>query len=98
MAHKIVNGQQVELTADEISAIAAQEQAWKDGAYDRKMAEIRQERNRLIDAPDYIALSDKTLSDEMKPYKQGLRDNNEGIKTIDQSNAGTIATKHKENK
>jgi hypothetical protein len=28
MPHKIVNGQQVELTADEIAAIAAQEAAW----------------------------------------------------------------------
>ena len=39
MAHKIVNGQQVELTADEIAAIAAQEQAWNDGAFDRAMAD-----------------------------------------------------------
>ena len=33
MPHKIVNGQQVELTADEIAAIAAQETAWNGLAF-----------------------------------------------------------------
>jgi len=93
MAHKIVNGQQVELTADEISAIAAQEQAWNDGAYDRKMSDIRQERNRLIAETDYLALSDNTLSDDMKTYRQALRDITEGVTTLDQANAVTFPTK-----
>lgn len=93
MPHKIVNGQQVELTADEIAAIAAQETAWNAGAYDRKMSEIRQERDRLIAATDYLALSDQTLSEAMATYRQELRDITEGVTTLEQANAVTFPTK-----
>jgi len=93
MPHKIVNGQQVELTADEIAAIAAQETAWNNGAYDRKMSEIRQERDRLLAATDYLALSDQTLSAEMSTYRQALRDITEGVTTLEQANAVTFPTK-----
>jgi len=93
MPHKIVNGQQVELTADEIAAIAAQETAWNAGAYDRKMSEIRQERDRLLAATDYLALSDQTLSAEMSTYRQALRDITEGVTTLEQANAVTFPTK-----
>jgi hypothetical protein len=93
MPHKIVNGQQVELTAEEIAAIAAQEQAWNDGAFDRKMQDIRQERNRLLADTDYLALSDNTLSDEMTTYRQELRDITEGVTTLEQANAVTFPTK-----
>ena len=93
MAHKIVNGQQVELTADEIAAIAAQEQAWNDGAFDRKMYDIRQERNRLLADTDYLALSDNTLSAEMTTYRQELRDITEGVTTLEQANAVSFPTK-----
>ena len=93
MAHKIVNGQQVELTADEIAAIAAQEQAWNDGAFDRKMQDIRQQRNRLLADTDYLALSDNTLSTEMTTYRQELRDITEGVTTLEQANAVTFPTK-----
>ena len=93
MPHKIVNGQQVELTADEIAAIAAQEAAWNAGAYDRKMSEIRQERDRLLAATDYLALSDQTLSAEMSTYRQALRDITEGVTTLEQANAVTFPTK-----
>ena len=93
MAHKIVNGQQVELTVDEIAAIAAQEQAWNDGAFDRKMQDIRQQRNRLLADTDYLALSDNTLSAEMTTYRQELRDITEGVTTLEQANAVTFPTK-----
>ena len=59
---------QSEPTAEEIAAEAARleaEQPWK---------ELRQERNRLIAETDYLALSDNTMSDEMKAYRQALRD------------------------
>jgi hypothetical protein len=93
MPHKIVNGQQVELTADEIAAIAAQETAWNAGAFDRKMSEIRQKRDRLIAATDYLALSDQTLSEVMTTYRQELRDITEGVTTLEQANAVTFPTK-----
>ena len=93
MAHKIVNGQQVELTADEIAAIAAQEQTWNDGAFDRKMQDIRQQRNRLLADTDYLALSDQTLSAEMSKYRQSLRDITNGLMTVEEVNSVTFPTR-----
>ena len=39
-----------------------------------KWAELRRERNQRLFETDYLALSDVTLSDEMKTYRQALRD------------------------
>jgi len=93
MPHKIVNGQQVELTADEIAAIAAQEQAWNNGAFDRAMADLRQRRNQLLAETDYLALSDNTLSAEMTTYRQELRDITNGLTTVEEVNAVVFPTK-----
>jgi chromosome segregation ATPase len=87
MEHKIVNGIQVPLTAEEISAIQAQEAEWKAGAYDRAMSEIRQKRDSLLKSTDHFALSDNTLSDEMKLYRQALRDITEGVTTLTKAKA-----------
>lgn len=93
MPHKIVNGQQVELTADEIAAIAAQETAWNAGAFDRSMAELRSKRDRLLAETDYLALSDQTLSPEMSNYRQALRDITNGLTTVEQVDAVVFPTK-----
>ena len=37
-------------------------------------AELRQRRNQLLTETDYLALSDSTLTDEMRSYRQALRD------------------------
>lgn len=37
-------------------------------------AQVRQERNRLLAETDRFALTDQTLSDEMRAYRQALRD------------------------
>ena len=35
---------------------------------------FRQQRNQLLQETDYLALSDSTLTDEMRTYRQALRD------------------------
>ena len=35
---------------------------------------LRAERNRLLAETDYLALADATLTDEMRAYRQALRD------------------------
>ena len=35
---------------------------------------LRRERNRLLVETDYLALADATLTDEMRTYRQALRD------------------------
>ena len=93
MPHKIVNGQQVELTAAEISARQAEETAWTNGAFDRAIADVRQKRDRLLAETDYLALSDNTLSTEMSTYRTSLRDITDGVTTVEQIDAITWPTK-----
>ena len=93
MPHKIVNGQQVELTAEEISARQTEENAWNAGAFDRSMAELRSKRDRLLAATDYLALSDQTLSAEMSTYRQALRDITNGLTTVEEVDAVVFPTK-----
>ena len=52
----------------------AEEKAWADGAFDRAIASLRQDRNRLLSETDFYALSDVTMSDDIKAYRQELRD------------------------
>lgn len=36
--------------------------------------ELREKRNNLLAETDYLALADSTLTDEMRTYRQALRD------------------------
>ena len=60
----------VDLIDEEIAAI----QADYDADADLRLESFRQERNRRLAETDYLALSDVTLSDEMRTYRQALRD------------------------
>ena len=78
MPHKIVNGQQVELTAEEIAQRQADETVWNNGAKDRAVAELRTKRDRLLAKDDWRIIKAKetgsTLSASFKTYRQALRD------------------------
>ena len=80
--HKMINGERVQLTAEEETARATEEQAWSDGAFDRAIADLRSKRNRLLSDTDFYALSDVTLSDDMTTYRQALRDLPSGKDTV----------------
>ena len=93
MPHKLVNGVQIELTAEEITARQAEEATWAAGAFDRALSTLRSKRNALLAATDYLALSDNTLSAPMSTYRQNLRDLTEGLSTVNQINAVVWPTK-----
>jgi hypothetical protein len=93
MEHKLINGIKVPLTAEEIAQRQADELAWKSGEKDRLIADIRSKRNALLKETDYLALSDNTLSDEMKSYRQALRDITEGVTTLTKAKAVKFPTK-----
>jgi hypothetical protein len=38
------------------------------------LADLRSKRNQLLAETDYLALADSTLTDEMRTYRQALRD------------------------
>ena len=91
--HHNINGVQVPFTAEEEAQRDAEELAYADGAFDRAMADLRQKRNSLLTATDYLALSDNTLSADMTTYRQSLRDITDGLTTLDEVNAVTFPTK-----
>jgi hypothetical protein len=91
--HHNINGVQVPFTAEEEAQRDAEEQAWNDGAFDRAMADLRQRRDSLLKATDYLALSDNTLSADMTTYRQDLRDITNGLTTVADVNAVTWPTK-----
>tara|TARA_R100000654_G_scaffold14499_2_gene31252 strand:- start:3 stop:296 length:294 start_codon:yes stop_codon:yes gene_type:complete len=71
---KYLDGVLVELTDKEQAFRDAEEKAWTDGQADRDLAELRKQRNILLAETDYLALSDVTMSDSWKNYRQELRD------------------------
>ena len=88
-----INGVRVQFTAEEETARDAEEQAWADGALARAQARLRQERNRRLAETDFYALSDVTMSDDMKTYRQNLRDFPDGKDTVDKCDNATWPTK-----
>ena len=88
-----INGVKVQFTAEEETARDAEEQAWADGQLDRDLLNLRQRRNVLLAETDYLALSDNTLANNMKTYRQELRDLTNGLDTVDKVKNVTWPTK-----
>ena len=76
MAYKIwdnVNGLR-DATAEETTEIDAKEKAYSDASADRKLKEIREIRLGKLKETDYLANSDVTMPDNVKTWRQSLRD------------------------
>ena len=71
---KMVNNDVVNLTDDERQAVLKD---WNDNEQektDNKIVVIREIRNQKLSETDYLALSDVTMSDAVKTWRQTLRD------------------------
>ena len=88
-----INGNIVQFTVEEEAARDAEEKAWADGALARAQADLRSKRNRLLAETDFYALSDVTMSDDMKTYRQELRDLPEGKDTVAKCQNAVFPTK-----
>lgn len=95
--HKLVDGVEVELTAQEIAQRKAEEDAWKSGAFDRAIAGLRAKRNSILASSDWTVLPDSPLSETEKTawleYRQDLRDITEGVDTEAKVKAVKFPTK-----
>ena len=60
---------------------------------DIALESLREKRNILIAETDFYALGDVTMSDDMKTYRQSLRDITKGLDTVDKVNKVTMPTK-----
>ncbi len=91
--YKMINGVRSECTAAEVAELDAMKAAWDSKAFDRAIAELRFKRNQLLAETDYMANSDVTMSDDMKTYRQALRDLPSGLDTVEKVNAKEFPTK-----
>ena len=61
--------------------------------FDTAMEDLRAKRNNLLKETDHYALSDQTLSDDMRTYRQSLRDITNGLTTVADVEAVVFPTK-----
>ena len=85
--YKQIANELIELTGTELEELEAKEQAWADGEKDRELEVLRKKRDILLQETDYLALADLTMSDDMKTYRQALRDITDGLDTAEKVNA-----------
>ena len=72
--YKQINNKLVEYTAEETTQRDAEIKAWADKSAERKLNAIKQIRLQKLQETDYLALSDVTMSDAVKTWRQSLRD------------------------
>jgi uncharacterized protein YPO0396 len=89
---KYVDGVLVDLTAEEITEFN-QRLADAPSEFDMAMEDLRTKRNKLLADTDHYALSDQTLSDDMRTYRQSLRDITNGLTTVADVEAVVFPTK-----
>ena len=91
--YKMVNGTRMQYTAEEEAAKDVEEKAFEDGRFDHDLGHLRVDRNIILAATDFYALSDVTLSSDMATYRQALRDLTDGLDTVDKVKNVTWPTK-----
>ena len=80
---KIVNGIEMDMTEQEIAQREKDIQEYKDNELEIKLNQLRILRNNYLAETDFYANSDVEMSDEMKTYRQKLRDLTNGLNTVE---------------
>jgi hypothetical protein len=95
--YKLVNGERIQFTAAEETARDNEETAWTNAAPARALAELRSKRDGLLKASDWEITSElekgNAISDDMKTYRQALRDLPDGKDTVAKCTDATWPTK-----
>ena len=92
----MVDGQLREMTDAEQAEYNARNTAWDNDAPNRRMADLRSQRDALLVETDYMGNSDVTMSAKWKTYRQALRDITSQTPTDDKLSNITFPTKPKE--
>ena len=91
--YKQIDGTFVQFTAEEEAARDIEEAAWTNEAPARALTELRYKRDNLLKETDIFALADLTMTDDMKTYRQALRDLPSGKDTVAKCTNATWPTK-----
>mgnify|MGYP003110210090 CR=1 FL=1 len=87
---------EVDLSVEEQAEHDARVQAYQDGAFDRKIKDLRTKRNRLLSKTDWWGASDNIMTAEQTKYRQDLRDLTNGLTTAEQVEAVVFPEKPSE--
>jgi len=71
---KNVNNELIELTDAECEVLLQQTTAWNNKSAERKLVEIKRLRLQKLIETDYLANSDVTMPNNVKTWRQTLRD------------------------
>ena len=74
MTKKFVNGVHVDMTTEEQAEYDARQTDWNSKSAERKLEKIKELRLERLIKTDYLALSDNTMPDNIKTWRQSLRD------------------------
>ena len=97
MNYKILdNGIVRELTTEEATLKDKEIAEFNSGVFDRELNKLRIKRNNLLAETDFYANSDVTMSEDMRNYRQQLRDLTNGLTTVDNVNNVVYPTKPSE--
>ena len=92
-----INGNNVQFTAAEETARDNEETAHANAAPARALTRLRETRDDLLKVSDWEIIQElekgNAISDEMKTYRQALRDLPNGKDTVDKCNNATWPTK-----
>ena len=88
---KMVNGVLMDMTAEDIAQYNEDKKNLPT-EFDIVIEYLREKRNNLLAKTDWTANSDITMSDEMKTYRQQLRDATEGLDTVEKVQAYEFPT------
>ena len=94
--YKMINNELVQLTDKEEAVKVAEEKAWNNDAPNRRMIELRRQRDVLLAETDWMANSDVTMSTAWRNYRQALRDITTQTPTDDTLSNITFPTKPSE--
>ena len=91
--YRLADGKRIQFTAEEETARDAEEKSWADEAPNRRMTELRRQRDVLLAETDWMANSDVTMSTAWRNYRQALRDITTQTPTDDALSNITFPTK-----
>ena len=72
--YKLENNKRIQFTAEEEAEFDALQTTWDNASATRKLAEIKSLRLERLIETDYLANSDVTMPDNIKNWRQSLRD------------------------
>lgn len=79
-----INNEIVDATAEQEAEFLARQKEWLDNKANRKLAKIKEIRLQKLIETDYLANSDVTMPDNIKTWRQSLRDIPQDFSTEEQ--------------